>query len=320
MKTLIIAFLKDGNCTTASFEMITTANGLGGETFSVVMADNASSAAQAFASRGGGRVSAISHPALAKFNDEIYTKVVGEIICKLSPDNVIAPATSYGKALVSRLAAKHGGCMVSDATALAVENGKVVATRASHGGAVVSKVVSNGSGPFFVTIRPKIYSESKSGAGEVVVETVNPACLEARTKVVEAKSETGGTMNLAESDVIVAVGRGIKGPENLGIFQEMATSLGAAFGASRAVVDAGWISYAHQIGQTGRTVNPKLYIAVGISGAIQHLVGMRTSKTIVAINKDKDAPIFSIANYGIVGDAFEIVPALTKKFRAELKR
>jgi len=320
MKTLIIAFSKDNNCTSASFEMITAANGLGGEIFSIVMSDDASPAAQAFASRGGGKVFSISHPSLVQFNDEIFTKTVAEIIGKTSPNIVMAPATSYGKALVSRLAAKHGGSMVSDATALALENGKIVATRASHGGAVVSKVVSNSSGPFFVTVRPKIYAESKSGSGEVIIETVSPACFESKTRVVESKSESGGTMNLAESDVIVAVGRGIKGPENLKVFQDMAESLGAAFGASRAVVDAGWISYAHQIGQTGRTVNPKLYIAVGISGAIQHLVGMRTSKTIVAINKDKDAPIFSIANYGIVGDAFEIVPALTNKFRAELKR
>jgi electron transfer flavoprotein alpha subunit len=320
MKTLIVALLKGGHCISASFEMITAANSLGGDIYSVVMANDPSPAAQALAVRGGGKVFAVSHPSLGNFNDEIYTKVVGEIITKISPDLVIAPATFYGKALLSRLSAKHGGSMVSDATALTAEGGKVVATRASHGGAVVSKVLSNGSGAFFVSVRPKIYSESNSGTGEVISESVSAACFEVKTKVIESKSESSGTVNLAESDVIVSVGRGIKGPENLQVFQDLAESLGAAFGASRAVVDAGWLSYPHQIGQTGRTVNPKLYIAVGISGAIQHLVGMRTSKTIVAINKDKDAPIFNIANYGIVGDAFEIVPALAKKFRAELKR
>ena len=320
MKTLIIALLKNGNCISADYEMITAANGIGGEVVSVVMSNEAAPAAQAFASRGGGRVLAVSHPSLEHFNDEICAKVIGEIIGKVSPNLIIAPATSYGKALVSRLAAKHGGSMASDATGLTVQDGKVVVTRSSFGGAVISKVVANGSGPLFVTVRPKIFPESKSGAGEVVNESVGAACFEAKTKIVEIKSESSGTVSLAESDIVVAVGRGIKGPEHIKLFQDLAESLGAAFGASRAVVDAGWLPYQHQVGQTGRTVNPKLYIAVGISGAIQHLVGMRTSKTIVAINKDKDAPIFNIANYGIVGDAFEIVPARTNKFRAELKR
>ena len=320
MKTLIIALLKDGHCISADFEMITAANGIGGEVLSAVMSKDAAPAAQAFAFRGGGKVMAVSHPSLEHFNDEMFAKVVGEIIGKTSPNLVIAPATSYGKALVSRLAAKHGGSMASDATGLTLENGQVVATRSSYGGAVISKVVANSAGPFFVTIRPKIFPESKSGAGEVVIESVSATCFDAKTKIVEVKSETSGTVSLAESDIVVAVGRGIKGPEHMKLFQDLAESLGAAFGASRAVVDAGWLPYQHQVGQTGRTVNPKLYIAVGISGAIQHLVGMRTSKTIVAINKDKDAPIFNIANYGIVGDAFEIVPALTNKFRAELKR
>ncbi len=134
----------------------------------------------------------------------------------------------------------------------------------------------------------------------------------------EVRVESSGTLTLAEADRIVSAGRGIRGPENVDLIKGLAESLNAAFGSTRAVVDAGWVPYAHQVGQTGRTVNPKLYVAVGISGAIQHLVGMQSSQTIVAINKDKDAPIFKVASYGIVGDLFEIVPALTKKFKAEL--
>jgi electron transfer flavoprotein alpha subunit len=216
------------------------------------------------------------------------------------------------------LAAKNGGPMASDVTKLALEEGKVVATRPHYGGSVVSKIVTNSDGPFFVTLRPKIYPESKDGPGEVMAESVKAAGLEPKTVVKEIKVESAGSVSLAEADVIVSAGRGIKGREHLPMVQELADSLGGALGASRAIVDAGWITYSHQVGQTGKTVNPKLYLAVGISGAIQHLVGMRSSTTIVAVNKDKDAPIFSIANYGIVGDAFKIVPALTKKFKAEL--
>ncbi|MFH1373470.1 MAG: electron transfer flavoprotein subunit alpha/FixB family protein [bacterium] len=318
MKILVVALQKDGKPIPTSFEQIEAAKSLGGELYTVIMVEQADGPAQELASRGGGKVLAVSHANPCCFNDELYCNVLTELIGKYSPDLVLGPATFYGKALFGRLAAKNGGSMVSDATNLVVEDGKVVATRPHYGGSVVSRMVTNGDRPFFVTLRPKIYPESKDGAGEVMVESVAAAGVEVRTVIKEVKTETAGAVNLNEADVIVAAGRGIKGKENLPMMQELADSLGAALGASRAIVDADWIAYSHQVGQTGKTVNPKLYIAVGISGAIQHLVGMRTSQTIVAINKDKDAPIFNVANYGIVGDAFKIVPALTKKFQAEL--
>ncbi len=319
MKILIFATQKDSGIVAATYEVIEAAKSLGGDICTAVLAENAEPLAAELASRGGGKVLAVSNPALKYFNDEIYTRVMMELISRYSPDLVLGPATFYGKALFGRLAGLGSEALVSDVTGMTLDGDRVVVTRPSYGGSVIEQIVEDGGKPFFVTVRPKIFPESKDGAGEVVTETVDASCFKSGAKVIEVKVESAGSQNLAEADVIVSAGRGIKGPENAGLVKELADSLGAAFGASRAVVDAGWLSYSQQVGQTGKTVNPKLYIAVGISGAIQHLVGMQTSKTIVAINRDKDAPIFNIANYGIIGDLFEVVPPLTRKFKEELQ-
>lgn len=318
MKVLNIAFQKEGQLLPASFEMIEAAKSVSDELITAILAENAEGPAADLASRGGGKVLALSGAGLDRFNDERYAKVLGGMISKYSPDLVIAPATFYGKALVGRLAAEVGGPMASDVSSLSVVDGNLVVSRPHFGGSVIADVAGNGTKPFFATVRTKVYPESKEGTGEVVAESVDPAWLESKMDVTECHGGTAGAVSLAEADIIVSAGRGIKGAENVPMVQELADSLGAALGASRAIVDAGWVPYAKQVGQTGKTVNPKLYFAVGISGAIQHLVGMRSSGTIVAINKDKDAPIFNVANYGIVGDVFEIVPALAAKFKKEL--
>jgi electron transfer flavoprotein alpha subunit len=279
------------------------------------LSDSDSGAAD-LASRGGGKVLVVTHESLKLFNDEVYSKVLKALIEKHTPDVILGPASFYGKALMGRLAAICGGAMISDITGLAMDGDKLTAIRPSYGGSVISRVVATG-GTFFASVRGKMFAESKDGAGEVVAESVDSAAFEAKMKVTERKIESTGAVNITEADIIVSAGRGVKGPENLPMVKELATVLGGAVGASRAIVDADWAPYSQQVGQTGKTVNPKLYIAVGISGAIQHLVGMRSSQTIVAINRDKDAPIFNVANYGIVGDAMEIVPALTAKFKAE---
>jgi electron transfer flavoprotein alpha subunit len=318
MKIFVIALQKEGRLVPASLETVQAAKSLGGEVTTVILSGD-DQAAQALAAATGGKVVSVVNDALKFFNEEVYTKAITELIGKQSPEIVLGPATQYGKALFGRLAAVNGGCMASDATGLAVESGKLAVIRPSYGGNVVATVVPAENTPFFVTVRPKIFAPVSDGAGELVSETVAASCFEAGTKVKEVIAGSGGAKTLAEADVIVSAGRGIKGPENMKLVEELANSLNAAVGASRAIVDADWVPYAMQVGQTGRTVNPKLYVALGISGAIQHLVGMQTSKTIVAVNKDKDAPIFNIATYGIVGDLFEVVPALTKKFEAELK-
>jgi len=318
MKVIAVALQKEGKLASVSWELLEAAKTLNGELYTVIMAEQAEPLASELASRGGGKVLAVSHPSLRYYNDEIYADVLTTLLAKYPPDVVLGPATFYGKALFARLAAKNHAPMASDVSELALQDGKVVVTRSHYGGSVVSRIVADSDRPFFVTLRPKIYPESREGSGEVITETADVPSAPPRTVVKGVKAETAGAVSLTEADIIVSAGRGLKGPEHLPMVKELADALGAAFGASRAIVDAGWVPYSHQVGQTGKTVNPKLYIAVGISGAIQHLVGMRTSKTIVAINKDKEAPIFSVATYGIVGDAFEIVPALTKKFKAEL--
>jgi electron transfer flavoprotein alpha subunit len=173
------------------------------------------------------------------------------------------------------------------------------------------------------TVRHKVFAANPPDdkrKAEVRYEQLDGSLVESRTKLLDIVEELGSTVNLAEADIIVSGGRGVGGSENFKILEELAETLGGAVGASRAAVDSGWIPYSHQVGQTGRTVCPKIYIACGISGQIQHLVGMQSSKVIVAINKDPDAPIFKIATYGVVGDLFQIIPALTKRFKEVLKK
>lgn len=315
MKVLTIAEQKDNVLSGISYESIAAARAAGGEVCCAVLGSEAGNMGQSLAAKGA-RVFAFAHPDLKYFQDEIYSRILKNLIDREKPDLVIGSATFYGKALAARLAALCGGGMASDCTGLSVQDGQVVALRPAYGGNVFYNVASNGSAPFFMTLRPKALPEAvDESGGEVVDEAVDETLLVCKAKVTDHVSESGGKVSLTEVDIVVSGGRGIRAAENFKLIEELADSLGAAVGASRAIVDAGWVQYSHQVGQTGKTVNPKLYIAVGISGAIQHLVGMRSSKTIIAINRDKDAPIFNIATYGIVADLFEIVPALTKKFK-----
>ncbi len=316
VKVLTIAEQKNGKISNVSYELISVARKIGGEVMTVCLAESADTVAGDLAARGGGKVLAVSNPALKFFNDDIYGRVISELIKKYQPQLVIGPATFYGKALFGRLAALNDGAMVSDITALNSDGDTISVTRPTYGGNIIADITGEAGKTMFVTVRPKIFDESKDGDGEVISESVDAALFESKATVKEMVVDTGQSVNLAEADIIVSAGRGIRGEENIALIQKLADALGAALGASRAIVDSSWIAYSHQVGQTGKTVNPKLYFAIGISGAIQHLVGMQTSKTIVAVNRDKDAPIFNIASYGIVGDLFEIIPALTAKFEA----
>jgi electron transfer flavoprotein alpha subunit len=227
---------------------------------------------------------------------------------------IVFAATATGKDLAPRVAAKLGVGVAADVTELTLEDGVIVATRPVYAGKAMQKVRVSGK-PAVVSIRPNVFT-ADAAAAQVKPETLSVAA-PGRVVVREIKPAPAGMLDVAEAQIIISGGRGLKEPANFKVLEELAQAFGgrAAVGASRAVVDAGWRAHADQVGQTGKTVSPALYIAVGISGAIQHLAGMRTSKVIVAINKDKDAPIFKVADYGVVGDLFEIVPRLTEEIR-----
>jgi electron transfer flavoprotein alpha subunit len=257
---------------------------------------------------------------LAEFRLEPYAALLGKVIADRQPQVILAGASTRGRELLAAAAADANAGLLADVTELSAEGDTLKATRPVYAGKVLSTAVTVGSGIQFATLRSRAFpspTPDTSKTGEVI--PVTPVLSEDQiTTKVESFEEAKGSVNLADARIIVSGGRGVGGPEGFAPIRELAEVLGGAVGASRATVDAGWIPYAHQVGQTGKTVSPDLYIAAGISGAIQHQAGMRTSKVIVAINKDPDAPIFKLARYGIVGDLFKVVPALTQAFRAKL--
>jgi electron transfer flavoprotein alpha subunit len=229
---------------------------------------------------------------------------------------VLFPASSLGRDLAARVAARLGVGLASDCTALSAAGGRLVASRPIFAGKAIQKIAFPAS-PALASLRPKAFAPV-TGAGKAgTVEALAFAWDESapRAKVAGMAGAKSGKVDLTEAEIIVSGGRGMKGPEHFNLVEQLADALGGSVGASRAVVDAGWRPHGEQVGQTGKTVSPKLYVAIGISGAIQHLAGMTSSRCIVAINKDPDAPIFKVADYGIVGDAFEVVPALTDAIR-----
>ena len=267
---------------------------------------------------GAATVAVGEHEALAEYNPEGYARVIADHIRSGDFAAVIVPATTLGKDVAPRVAAMLDGPLASDATDIEVHEGLLSVIRPIYSGKAFAHV-SIDAAPAMITIRPNVFPVEQHGA-EGVVSTFDPGVDAStwRVRVVERKAAVDGALDVSEATTIVSGGRGMKDPENWGLLESLRDALGAgvALGASRAVVDAGWRPHGEQVGQTGKTVAPKLYFAIGISGAIQHLAGMRTSQTIVAINRDADAPIFGVADYGIVGDLFEILPRLTKEVAA----
>lgn len=281
----------------------------------VIVGSNIKQLAEELPRYGAAKVLVIDDAAFANYSTEGYAQALTEAVKKVDPKYVFAAHTAMAKDLIPRVVARLDGAMASDVIELKDEGGKLLATRAVYSAKSYAVFEPNADITFY-TLRPNAFAISDpNGANGTAIETLAVQPGEIRAKVVETHAAEGQKVELSEARIVVSGGRGIKGPENWNILQELCDSMGAALGASRAVVDAGWIEHGHQVGQTGKTVSPQLYFACGISGAIQHLAGMNSSKVIVAINKDPEAPIFKHATYGIVGDMFEIVPKLSAEMR-----
>ncbi len=253
------------------------------------------------------------------FNDEPYSKILTRLILKYKPEIVLCGATPLGRSFIPRVAARLRAGLTADCTSLKIdkETGNLLQIRPAFGGNIMATIVCPNKRPQMATVRPRVMKPGEYNPerkGEII--DVPADNLSSRTKVVETvKESTGCFINLQEAEIIVSGGRGLGDAKGFKLIQELAEVLGGAVGSSRAAVDEGWIPYRHQVGQTGKTVCPKIYIACGISGAVQHLVGMQSSDIIIAINKNPEAPIFNVATYGIVGDLYEIIPLLIKKIK-----
>jgi electron transfer flavoprotein alpha subunit len=310
---------RDGSLRKVSREVLTgarrLADGLGGEVHALVLGAGPIAGADAAGRLGADKLTTGTNGAFAQYAPEGYARAVAECARAGGYGAVVLAASAQGKDLAPRVAAKLGAPLAADVTDLAVEGGAVVVTRPVYAGKALLKVKVIVA-PVVVSLRPNVFTpveRPKAGAAESLAVSGDGG----RVVVKGIKAAAGGALDVAEAPIVVSGGRGLKEPANFKLLEDLAQAFGgkAAVGASRAVVDAGWRPHGDQVGQTGKTVSPSLYIAVGISGAIQHLAGMRTAKVIVAINKDKDAPIFKVADYGIVGDLFEIVPKLTEEVR-----
>ncbi|MFQ5797643.1 MAG: electron transfer flavoprotein subunit alpha/FixB family protein [Bacteroidota bacterium] len=318
-KILGFAEQRDNAFKKSAFEVTkagkTIAEETGSELVVLVVGSSVERIAPELGGYGATRVLIAEDPRLEKYSTTAYAKIVAEVARKEEADTVFIPASALGKDLAPRVAVKLSAGLVADCTALKVENGEVIATRPIYAGKALIDVKVNSAVKLF-TLRPNVFTAGTADGQEASVEKITLGLSDrdftARVLRVEVQS---GRPDVTEAEIIVSGGRGLKGPENFHLLESLADVLGAAVGASRAVVDAGWRPHDEQVGQTGKTVSPSLYIACGISGAVQHLAGMSSSKVIVAINKDKDAPIFQVADYGIVGDVFQILPALKEEFK-----
>lgn len=288
----------------------------------VILGNNLNEAVKQLISYGADKVYVVDDPTLNNFNDESYADIFVQLIQKHKPEIVLYGASTYGRSLAPRISSRLNTGLTADCTGLEIDLEKriLLQTRPAFGGNLMATIICPNHRPQMSTVRPKVMKELEpdlSRKGEIIRPDVR-VLKDTKIKVEKVVEDIYETVNLTDADIIVSAGRGIGDPKNLKLVEDLAKVLGAAVGASRAVVDAGWIEYSHQVGQTGKTVGPKVYFACGISGAVQHLAGMSSSDIIIAINKNPEAPIFKFATYGIVGDILEVIPALTKEFKSRI--
>lgn len=311
----IVAEQRDGALRKVSFELASTArklaDQLGDEVCAVLCGSGVEGLAAELGKYGVDKVFVADDPALEPYTTDAHSAAVAKVVKENDPAILLLGASVLGKDLSSRLVGKLATGMATDCTDVKIIDGKFTAFRPMYAGKCYGEVVFN-TAPAMASLRPNVFpivENAKAGAAAKFDAGLDPAQL--KTKIAEVQKEASGKIDVTEANIIVSGGRGMKGPENFAMLEELAAVLGAAVGASRAAVDAGWRVQSDQVGQTGKVVSPNLYIACGISGAIQHLAGMSSSKYIAAINKDAEAPIFAKADYGVVDDLFKVVPALT---------
>jgi electron transfer flavoprotein alpha subunit len=318
----IVAEQRNGQIRKVTLELVSearrVADQLGSSVAALLLGQNIEDKAASLGNYGADKVYLADDQKLAVYTTDAYAAVIGELVKTHQPAMLLMGASVQGKDLSARLSARLGVGLAMDCTAIQLTNGNLIATRPMYGGKVFAEVSLEGNTPQMVVARPNVLkvsepNPSRTAQVEKVAVSLDDSIL--KTKVIDVLADESGKIDLTEAEIIVSGGRGMKEAANFKILEDLAQVLGATVGASRSAVDAGWRSHTDQVGQTGKVVTPNLYIACGISGAIQHLAGMSSSKVIVAINKDPDAPIFQKADYGIVGDLFEFVPLLQGEFK-----
>jgi electron transfer flavoprotein alpha subunit len=320
MKFLVFIEQRDGKIRKASLEALSLARRLaGGPVAAVLSGKGVAGLAKDLGKYGAGVVYVADRDDLALYSNKGYVGALDAATGKESPNAVLIAATAMGKDVAPRFAARHDVSVLADLMDLRLEGDRLVGWRPVYSGKARAEVDCGNASLQIATTRPNVFPAEAQDAPEPRVETLELGEIAPRAKVIKVETSESKELDVSEADIIVSGGRGIKGPENWPLIRDLQQALGAALGASRAVVDAGWIDHQHQVGQTGKVVSPTLYVACGISGAIQHLAGMGTSKVIVAINKDPEAPIFKVATYGIAGDIFQIVPEVAKAVREAKK-
>ena len=321
---ILTEFLPDGALHSVSFELLgaarALADALGCEVWAVAIGANLSKAPDELIRRGADKVLAVEDRLLKYFNDEFECNILERMVLKYLPEILLGAATSKGRALMPRLASKLYSGLTADCTGLSIdiETGELLQTRPAFGGNIMATIRSGGFMPQMATVRPKVMkalSADTERKGSVIYESVDEKDADGIKEIIEAVIEVQNTVNLSDAAIIVSGGRAMKGPEGFRLLEELASLLGGAVGASRAAVDCGWIPYPHQVGQTGQTVQADLYISCGISGQIQHLIGMQSCKTIVAIDTDDTTPMMQMADIAIKGDLFEIIPEIIKQLK-----